>query len=505
MTPAAESFILALDQGTTSSRAILLDRHGRIRASASAELPQIFPAPGEVEHDPEAIWATQLGSARRVLTESGTEPAAVAAIGIANQRETTIVWERATGKPIGNAIVWQSRVTAPRCDALRAAGHAQLFEERTGLPIDAYFSGPKIAEILDRVPGARARAERGELAFGTVDAFLIWRLTGGAVHATDVSNASRTLLFDIQRLTWDEELCAIVGVPPALLPEVRSSSEVLGSTDPALFGREIPIAGCAGDQQAATFGQACYATGATKATYGTGAFLVMNTGEQAIRSANGLLTTVGWRLGSDGPTTYALEGSAFAAGAAVQWLRDGLRAGRDAAEIAALADTVTDTGGVYLVPAFVGLGAPYWDAYARGTLVGLTRGTGLAEIARAAIDAMAYQVADVVEAMRADADAALDILRVDGGAARNDRLCQFQADLLGVPVERPVYVETTAIGAGALAGLAVGWWTSPDAFAAGREVDRRFEPTMSADLRDRLVHGWHRAVERSRNWIEPDA
>ncbi len=504
MTP-TESFILALDQGTTSSRAVLLDRHGRIRARASEELPQIFPAPGEVEHDPEAIWTSQLGSARRVLAESGTGPGAVAAIGIANQRETTILWERATGKPIGNAIVWQSRVTAPRCDALRAAGHAQLFEERTGLPIDAYFSGPKIAEILDRVPGARARAERGELAFGTVDAFLIWRLTGGAVHATDVSNASRTLLFDIHRLAWDEELCAIVGVPPALLPEVRPSSGIFGSTDPALFGSAIPIAGCAGDQQAATFGQACYSTGATKATYGTGAFLVMNTGAQAVHSGNGLLTTVGWRLGTDGPMTYALEGSAFVAGAAVQWLRDGLRAGRDAAEIAALADTVSDTGGVYLVPAFVGLGAPYWDAYARGTLVGLTRGTGLAEISRAAIDAMAYQVADVVAAMRADAGAALGILRVDGGAARNDRLCQFQADLLGIPVERPLDVETTAIGAAALAGLAIGWWDSPDAFAAVRQVDRTFEPSMAAEQRDRLVHGWHRAVERSRAWIEPDA
>ncbi len=505
MSGAGEPLILALDQGTTSSRAILLDRHGRIRASASEELPQIFPAPGEVEHDPEAIWSTQLGSARRVLAESDSDPASVVAVGITNQRETTIIWERATDRPIGNAIVWQSRVTAARCDALRAAGHAALFEERTGLPIDPYFSGPKIAEILDRVPGARARAERGELAFGTVDTFLIWRLTGGRIHATDVSNASRTLLYDIHRSAWDEELCAIVGVPPAMLPEVRSSSEIYGSTDPGLLGSAIPIAGCAGDQQAATFGQACYEPGATKATYGTGAFLVMNTGERAVRSATGLLTTIGWRLGSDGPTVYALEGSAFVAGAAVQWLRDGLRAGKDAAEIAALADSVSDTGGVYLVPAFVGLGAPYWDAYARGTLIGLTRGTGLAEISRAAIDAMAYQVADVVEAMRSDASVALDLLRVDGGAARNDRLCQFQADLLGVPVERPVDVETTAIGAGVLAGLAVGLWDTPGAFAAQREVDRRFEPDMAPDQRDRLLHGWHRAVERSRSWIEPGA
>jgi glycerol kinase len=505
MTHAGESFILALDQGTTSSRAILLDRHGRIRASASEELPQIFPTPGEVEHDPEAIWSTQLGCARRVLAKSGVEPSRLAAVGITNQRETSIVWERATGRPIGNAIVWQSRVTAPRCDSLRAAGHGPLFEARTGLPLDAYFSGPKVAEILDRVPGAYARAERGELAFGTVDAFLIWRLTGGRVHATDVSNASRTLLFDIHRGAWDDELCALVGVPRALLPEVRSSSEMYGTIDDGLLGATIPIAGCAGDQQAATFGQACYEPGATKATYGTGAFLVMNTGERPVRSANGLLTTVAWRLGPDGPMTYALEGSAFVAGAAVQWLRDGLRAGRDAAEIAALADSVTDTGGVYLVPAFVGLGAPYWDAYARGTLVGLTRGTGLAEISRAAIDAMAYQVSDVVEAMRTDASVRLEVLRVDGGAARNDRLCQFQADLLDVPVERPVHVETTAIGAGALAGLAIGWWGSPAAFAAEREIDRRFEPSMALDHRDRLLHGWHRAVDRSRAWIEPDA
>ncbi|MGZ8528529.1 MAG: glycerol kinase GlpK [Candidatus Limnocylindrales bacterium] len=498
--------ILALDQGPTSSRAVLVDETGRIRASASEELPQVYPAPGEVEHDPEAIWTTQLRTAQRVLAEAGPDAAAaIAGIGVTNQRETTIVWERATGRPVANAIVWQSRVTAPRCDALRAAGHEPLVRARTGLPIDAYFSGPKVAEILDRTPGLRERAERGELAFGTVDAFLIWRLTGGRVHATDVSNASRTLLFDIHRLAWDDELCAIVGVPRSMLPDVRSSSEVYGQTEPGHFGRRIAIAGCAGDQQAATFGQACYGEGAAKATYGTGAFLLMNTGDRPVVSANGLLTTVAWQLGRDGPTTYALEGSAFVAGAAVQWLRDGLRAGRDAAEITALADTVADTGGVYLVPAFVGLGAPYWDAYARGTLIGITRGTGLAEIARAAIDAMAYQVADVVEAMRSDAGVPRDVLRVDGGASRNDRLCQFQADLLDVPVERPVHAETTAIGAAALAGLAVGVWDDPAAFAATRAVGRRFEPVMELDRRERLLHGWHRAVERSRSWIEPDA
>ncbi len=498
-------FVLALDQGTTSSRAVLVDRGGRIRASASEELPQLYPAPGEVEHDPEAIWDSQLRAARRVLAESGTDAADVAAIGLTNQRETTVVWERATGCPVGNAIVWQSRVTAGCCDVLRAAGHEPLFRARTGLPLDAYFSGPKIAHILDRTPDLRARAERGELAFGTVDSFLLWRLTGGRVHATDVSNASRTLLFDIHRLAWDDELLAIVGVPRAMLPEVRSSSEVLGQAEAELFGRPIPIAGCAGDQQAAAFGQACFSPGATKATYGTGAFLLMSTGDRPVASTNGLLTTVGWRLGPDGPITYALEGSAFVAGAAVQWLRDGLRAGRDAAEIARLADTVEDTGGVYLVPAFVGLGAPYWDAYARGTLVGITRGTGLAEIARAAIDAMAYQVADVVEAMAADAGVPLDVLRVDGGAAVNDRLCAFQADLLGVPVERPVDAETTALGAAGLAGLAVGFWDGPDEFAATRSVDRRFEPTMERLRRERLLRGWHRAVERSRGWVEPDA
>ncbi len=497
--------ILALDQGTTSSRAILVDAAGRIVGRAAEELPQVYPAPGEVEHDPEAIWDTQLRVARAVLAEGRVDAANVAAIGITNQRETTIVWDRATGAPIGNAIVWQSRVTAPRCDALRAAGHGPLFLGRTGLPIDAYFSGPKIAELLDRTPGARDRAERGELAFGTVDSFLIWRLTGGRAHVTDVSNASRTLLFDIHRLAWDDELLAIIGVPRSMLPEVRSSSEVLGETAAELFGRSIPIAGCAGDQQAATFGQACFEPGATKATYGTGAFLLMNTGERPMASANGLLTTVAWRLGPDGPATYALEGSAFVAGAAVQWLRDGLKAGRDAAEIARLSETVPDTGGVYLVPAFVGLGAPYWDAYARGTLVGITRGTGLAEIARAAIDAMAYQVADVVGAMVADARVGLGVLRVDGGAATNDRLCQFQADLLGVPVERPVNTETTAIGAAMLAGSAVGVWRDLEQLASARAVDRRFEPSMEPARRERLLHGWHRAVERSRNWVEPTA
>jgi glycerol kinase len=497
-------FMLALDQGTTSSRALLVDRVGRVAAGASEELPQIYPVPGAVEHDPEAIWATQLRVAQRVLRDAGVTGADIAGVGIANQRETTVVWERSTGRPVANAIVWQSRVTAPRCDALRAAGHEALFRERTGLPIDAYFSGPKIAEILDRTPGLRARAERGDLAFGTVDSFLLWRLTGGRVHATDVSNASRTLLFDIHRLAWDDELLAIVGVPRAMLPEVRSSSEILGETDADLFGRPIPIGGCAGDQQAAAFGQACFRAGATKSTYGTGAFLLMSTGDRPIVSANGLLTTVAWRLGADGPVTYALEGSAFVAGAAVQWLRDGLGLGHDAAEIARLADRVEDTGGVYLVPAFVGLGAPYWDPYARGILVGLTRGTGAAEIARAAIDAMAYQVADVATAMVLDAGVPLGVLRVDGGAAVNDRLCAFQADLLGVSVERPVVAETTALGAAALAGLATGFWDGLGAIEEIRAVDRRFEPAMDPARRERLLHGWHRAVERARGWVEPD-
>jgi len=491
--------VVALDQGTTSSRAIAFDRAGTVVAAAQREFEQRYPAPGHVTHDPEAIWSSQLAVAREVIAAVGG-PAAVAAIGITNQRETTIVWDRATGAPVADAIVWQSRITAPFCDELRAAGHEPLFLSRTGLPLDAYFSGPKIRHILDAAPESRARAGAGELAFGTVDSFLLWRLTGGAVHATDVSNASRTLLFDIHRLAWDAELLDLVGVPAAVLPEVRSSSEVYGETDASLFGAPIPIAGMAGDQQAATFGQACFRVGQAKNTYGTGAFLILNTGDRVVESTNGLLATVGWRLGPDGPVTYALEGSVFIAGAAVQWLRDGLRAVRSSAEVEALAAGVADTGGVYLVPAFVGLGAPYWDPTARGTLVGLTRGTGLAEIARATLESIAYQVRDVLDAMDADTGAPLGALRVDGGAAANDLLLQFQADLLDVPVERPVVAETTALGAAYLAGLAVGFWRDTADLEANWRLDRRFTPSMAPDRRDRLYAGWRRAVDRSRGW-----
>jgi glycerol kinase len=513
-----EPLILALDQGTTSSRAIAFGRDGRPVAIAQQPFEQHFPAPGHVTHDPEAIWSSQLAVAQDVVRQVGGA-ARIAAIGITNQRETTIVWNRATGEPIADAIVWQSRITAPACERLRAAGHEGLFRARTGLPLDAYFSGPKIAHILDAVPGARSRAERGELAFGTVDSFLLWRLTGGtaargAVHATDVSNASRTLLFDIHRLAWDDELLALVGVPAAVLPEVRPTSGVFGETAAELFGRPIPITALGGDQQAATFGQACFAPGQAKNTYGTGAFLLLNTGVAPRASEHGLLTTVGWQLGGRSagpaapatpatPATYALEGSVFSAGSAVQWLRDGLHAIKESGDVEALAGSVSDTGGVYLVPAFTGLGAPYWDPDARGTIVGLTRGSGLAEIARATLESIAFQVADVLDAMAADSGARLEVLRVDGGATTNDLLLQLQADMLGVPVERPVVAETTALGAAYLAGLAIGYWDGLDDVASHWALDRRFEPSMSDDRRRSMLHGWHRAVERSRGWIEP--
>ena len=497
-------YVLALDQGTTSSRAIVFDETGKPIASAAREFPQVFPEPGHVTHEPEAIWKSQLGAARAALRRAGATAADVAAIGVTNQRETTIVWDRATGHPVADAIVWQSRITAPFCDELRARGLETLVRERTGLPIDAYFSGPKIRHILRATPGLHARAERGELAFGTVDSFLLWRMTGGRIHATDVSNASRTMLFDIHRLDWDDELLREMDVPRAMMPEVRASSEVFGETDAGLFGRPIPISGVAGDQQAATFGQACLAPGQAKNTYGTGAFLLLVTGERAIPSANGLITTVGWRLGPGGPVTYALEGSVFVAGAAVQWLRDGLRAIRHSGDVERLARGIADTGDLYLVPAFVGLGAPYWDPYARGILVGITRGTGLPEIARATIDSIAYQVRDLLDAMEADSGGPLGVLRVDGGAAVNDSLLQFQADLLGVPVERPTVIETTAWGAAALAGLAVGFWRDTAQLAGLRRVDRTFDPAMSTERREALIHGWRRAVERSRDWARPE-
>jgi glycerol kinase len=500
----AERFILALDQGTTSSRAILFDHAGRPRASAQQAFPQQFPSSGHVTHDPEAIWSSQLEVARVAIANAGITPDEVAAIGVTNQRETTVVWERATGRPVADAIVWQSRITAPFCDELRAAGHEPAIRERTGLPVDAYFSGPKLRHILRGDDGLMDRAARGELAFGTVDSFLVWRLTGGRVHATDVSNASRTLLFDIHRLAWDDELLRLMEVPRSVLPEVVPSSGVLGETEPSIFGRAIPIAGIAGDQQAATFGQACFRPGQAKTTYGTGAFLLQNLGQRPVASANGLLTTVLWQLG-DAPPDYALEGSVFVAGAAVQWLRDGLRAFEDSSEVEALAASVDDSGGVFVVPAFVGLGAPYWDPWARGAILGLTRGTGLPEIARATIESIAYQVADVVDAMATDAGSRLATLRVDGGAAANDALLLFQADILDVPVERPAVTETTALGAAYLAGLAIGFWDGLDEIEANWALDRRFEPSMASDRREQMLRGWHRAVERTRDWAEPDS
>jgi glycerol kinase len=498
----AADLVLALDQGTTSSRAIAFDGAGTPVASAQQEFPQGYPSPGHVTHDPEDIWSSQLRVAREVVSAVGGAHR-IAAIGLTNQRETTVVWERSTGRPVAPAIVWQSRITAPFCEQLKARGAEPLVRERTGLPLDAYFSGPKVWHIL-RSGGLDGRAERGELAFGTVDSFLVWRLTGGRIHATDVSNASRTLLLDIRSRTWDDELLRLMEVPRAVLPSIRPSSAVWAETDPALFGRAIPIAGVAGDQQAAMFGQACFAPGEGKNTYGTGAFLLVNTGETPVASRHGLLSTLLWQLGEGGPVAYALEGSVFIAGAAVQWLRDGLRAIAGSDGIDALIGDVDDTGGVYLVPAFVGLGAPHWDPDARGLLIGMTRGTGLPEIARATLESIAYQVHDVVEAMDADRAAPLTELRVDGGAARNDSLLRFQADLLGATVERPRVTETTAWGAASLAGLAVGVWSGLDELAAIRQVDRRFEPSMPADRRAAKLRGWHRAVERAKGWARED-
>jgi len=490
------SYILALDQGTTSSRALVLDRAGTVHAVAQQEIRQIFPQPGWVEHDPTEIWATQSGVMHEALAKAGLGARDIAAIGITNQRETTVLWERATGRPIANAIVWQDRRTAPLCDELRAAGHAPMFAARTGLVLDAYFSGTKLKWLLDHTPGARARAARGELAFGTIDSWLVWHLTGGRSHVTDASNASRTLLFDIRRGEWDDELLTILDVPREVLPRVVPSSGVVA--DAAVGGIGVPIAGIAGDQQAALFGQACHAPGLAKNTYGTGCFLLLNTGDIAVASANNLLTTVAWAR--DGRLTYALEGSVFIGGAVVQWLRDGLKIVRSAAEIEALAASVPDNGGVYLVPAFAGLGAPHWDAYARGAMFGLTRGATSGHIARAALEAIAFQSADVLAAMQRDAGITLSELRVDGGAAANNLLMQFQADLLGVPVVRPKVLETTALGAGYLAGLAVGYWKDAADVASNWQIDRHFEPAMPRERALELREGWEKAVARAKNW-----
>lgn len=489
--------ILALDQGTTSSRSIVFSDRGEPVASAQREFPQIYPEPGHVEHDPEAIWHSQLETMKRVLNQ-GAYIEDIAAIGITNQRETVMLWDRQTGRPVANAIVWQSRITAPLCRELKQQGAEPLVKAKTGLVLDPYFSATKISYLLDKVPGLRSRAERGEILFGTVDSFLIWRLTGGKVHATDVSNASRTLLFNIHTLQWDTELLQLFGVPRAMLPEVRPSSGDFGMTDASLLGRSIPIRGCAGDQQAATYGQGCFQPGSAKNTYGTGCFMVWNTGQVPVTSNNGLLTTIGWQV--NGEVTYCLEGSIFIAGAAVQWLRDGLGIIQTSADVERLAAEVNSSDGVLLVPAFVGLGAPYWDAEARGLLIGLTRGTKAAHIARAAIDSMAYQSADLLDAMQQDAGSPLAELRVDGGATCNDSLLQFQADLLGVRVVRPKVLETTAFGVACLAGLASGVWSDNRDLAEARAVDRVFEPQMSADERNKLMARWHKAVERSRHW-----
>ena len=494
------SAILALDQGTTSSRAIVFDEAGQVLGSAQQELTQIYPQSGWVEQDAEEIWSTQLETARAALAQAGLSAGSIAAIGITNQRETTVVWERATGRPIANAIVWQDRRTAGLCEQLRVQGLEALFTGRTGLLLDAYFSGTKVRWLLDHVEGARARADKGALAFGTVDTWLIWKLTGGRVHATDVSNASRTLMFNIHTRDWDDKLLGLLRVPRALLPKVVDSSAICGECDFAHFGRRLPIAGIAGDQQAALFGQQCTRSGMVKNTYGTGCFMLMHTGARPVDSHNRLLTTVAWKIGET--VEYALEGSVFIAGAAVQWLRDGLGIIRTSGEVEALARSVVDTGGVYLVPAFAGLGAPYWDPHARGTIVGMSRGTTAAHIARATLDSIAYQTADVLEAMHADSGIAVTELRVDGGATQNDLLMQFQADVLGVPVVRPKIYETTALGAAYLAGLAVGFWRNTDALAAQWQLDRRFEPAMSAARRAALKAGWIKAVKRSRAWVE---
>ncbi len=492
-------YVLALDQGTTSSRAIVFNHDGAIVSVAQQEFPQIYPAPGLVEHDPEAIWSSQLAVAQEALKKAGASASDIAAIGITNQRETAIVWEKSTGKPVFNAIVWQSRLTVPICDALKAKGFDKEIRDRTGLVTDAYFSGTKVKWILDNVPGAREKAERGELLFGNVDTFLMWRLSKGRVHATDPSNASRTLLYNIYQGDWDDVILNELGVPRSMLPTVMPSSGVFGETDAEFFGAPIPMAGDAGDQQAATFGQACYEVGMAKNTYGTGCFMLMNTGTQGVPSQNGLLTTVGWRV-DDNPTIYCLEGSIFITGAAVQWLRDGLGVIKQSVDVEALANTVPDNGGVYLVPAFVGLGAPYWDPYARGTIIGLTRGSTVGHIARATLESMCYQTRDVLEAMTADSKVDLKMLRVDGGAVVNNLLMQFQADILGVPVQRPKVAETTALGAAYLAGLAVGFWSSQAEVAEQWAIDRTFEPQMSADQREKLYAGWKRAVERSQGW-----
>lgn len=492
------SFVVALDQGTTSSRAIVFDSAGRVRSVAQREFRQIYPRAGWVEHDPDEIVSSQVAVLKEAIEKAAAPPSDIAAIGVTNQRETTVVWDRSTGRPVHNAVVWQDRRTAPMCERLKAAGGEEVVRRKSGLVIDAYFSGTKVAWILDNVDGARARADAGELAFGTVDAWLIWNLTGGRRHVTDASNASRTMLYNIRSGEWDQELLKLLGVPRSVLPEVRSSSEVYGRTSKDLLGVEVPIAGVAGDQQAALFGQMCVEPGLAKNTYGTGCFLLLNTGEEAIESKNRLLTTVAWRIGER--TEYALEGSVFVGGAVVQWLRDGLGVLKNSRDVESLAASVEDNGGVYFVPAFVGLGAPHWDPYARGAILGLTRGTTTAHLARAAQESIALQVADLLEAMQADAGIDLAELRVDGGAAVDDLLLQIQSDVLGIPVVRPTVTETTALGAAYLAGLAVGYWDDLKTLRRQWQVERRFEPQAPKAAVQRLRSRWRDAVERAKGW-----
>jgi glycerol kinase len=494
-----EKFVLAIDQGTTSSRAIIFDQKTNIVGVAQKEFTQIFPKPGWVEHNATEIWTSVLAVLSEVFITTGIKPEQIASIGITNQRETTVVWDKKTGLPIYNAIVWQSRQTVPICDEIKAAGKADLFRNKTGLVVDAYFSGTKVKWILDHVEGSRERAEKGELLFGTIDTWLVWKLTGGAAHVTDYSNASRTLMYNIYELKWDEELLSILNVPKALLPEVLPSSYVYGKTAPYhFFGQEVPISGIAGDQQAALFGQACFLPGMAKNTYGTGCFMLMNTGEKPVPSKNGLVTTIAWGL--DGIVEYALEGSIFIAGSAVQWLRDGLRMIRTAPESEELAKHVESTDGVYVVPAFVGLGAPYWDDKARGAVFGLTRGTTKEHFVRATLEAIDYQTRDILQAMEIDSGIKLAALKVDGGAVKNDLLMQFQSDILGVPVERPVVQETTALGAAFLSGLAVGVWKNKSEVTQNWKLDKRFEPKMSAEKREELYAGWVRAVNAARQF-----
>ena len=492
-------YLLALDQGTTSSRAILFGLDGSIVSIAQKEFEQHFPHDGWVEHDAEEIWQTQLDTAREAISQAGTATGDIAAIGITNQRETTVVWDRTSGKPLYRAIVWQDRRAAALTDRMKEDGLEPRFREKTGLVLDPYFSGGKLAWVLDNVPGVRKRADAGEVCFGTVDSWLMYRLSGGRIHATDVSNASRTLLFNIHDLTWDQELLDTFGIPAGILPEVKASSDLFGETDAVLFGQALPITGVAGDQQAALFGQACFKPGMAKNTYGTGAFVVLNTGSKPVLG-DGVITTIGWQIKGQQPQ-YAMEGSIFVAGAAVQWLRDGLGIIKEASEIQQLAASVPDTGGVYFVPALVGLGAPYWDPYARGTIVGLTRGTNKGHLARAVLEAMAYQTRDAIEAMEKASGLDLKELRADGGAAANDLMLQIQADILGTPVVRPRITETTALGAAYLAGIGVGE-LDQGSITSQWALDRRWEPSMTSIERDILINGWKRAVERSLNWAK---